>query len=159
MMRLGAHWQEKQDQFDKCNCISRSPAARTHRQIITEETLKFDPRQDPPGTLHNRIMGRVGQVVEQYKSSVPQSQRKDAEVKGNGITAQTGVGAAQVESATTNKYAVSELDRRVGEIYKQVQAYPDSGHDAVKQVDQEIASLDKLGTITPRRSSVCATAT
>ena len=149
MMKLGAHWQAKQDQFDKLQAHQAEALLHEQiRQITTEETLKFDPSHDPPGTLHNRIMQRVGQAVEQYKATVPQSQRKDAEVKGNGIAAQTGIGAAVVESHTTNTYATHELDNRVGAILKQVKTNPDSGHDAVKQVDAEIASLDKLGTIT-----------
>jgi hypothetical protein len=149
MLRLGSHWQEKQNQFDRMQLHQQEGLLHeTIKQIVTEETLRFDPLKDRPGTLHNRIMSRVNDAVIEFKSNAPQSQQKEAVVKGDGIAAQTSVGAATVESKTTNHAVTTELDRRVGEIYKQVQANPDSGHAAVKQVDAEIASLDKLGTIT-----------
>ena len=154
MMRLGAHWQQKQEQFDKLQ-LSKAEAILHERIrfIIHEETLKFDPGSERPGTLHNRIMGRINDAVNDFRVNAPQSQRKEADVKAGAIMSTSSIGVARVESDTTNHYAKNELDRRVGQIFNQVKANPDSGHDAVRQVDAEIASLDKLGTITPRRNA------
>jgi hypothetical protein len=149
MLRLGAHWQQKQEQFDKLQLSQQEALLRERiHQIYVEETLKFNPLKDRPGTLHNRIMGRINEATADLVRNAPQSQQKEAAAKAKGVLDQHSVGAATAESQMTNSAVKTELDRRVGEIFKQVKANPDSGHDAVKQVDAEIASLDKLGTLT-----------
>ena len=149
MMRLGAHWQEKQNQFDKLQLHQQEGLLHEKiKAIYTEELIRFDPGKERPGTLHNRIMNRVNEAVNEFKANAPFSQRQEATVKGDGLLSTHSVGAATVENKTTNQYVVTELDKRVGKILEQVHANPDSAHGAVSQVDQEIAALDKLGTIT-----------
>lgn len=149
---LAAHWQAKQDQFDKMQ-LSKATALLNERirMVIQEETLKFDATQDRPGTLHDRVQARVAPMIAEFKSngaSAPGLAR-EYNVVGSAAYDHSSILAGTTEKSTANQQITNRINLMVGQVYKGLEENPDSWRTAPAEIRDIIKQHSALGHITP----------
>ena len=154
MIRVAAHWQAKQDSFDKMQMLQNEAVYRAQiTQIIAEEQAKFNPGVDRPGTLHDRIMARIDQANQQFQAQAPASLAKDYQVRGTTVASQSSYSVASHENQLRNTYGKAQLDKISGQLNAQVQANPDSAFSAVNQMKQALNDLGPTSGLTEAQKS------
>lgn len=140
LMDLSLHWQKKEDAFQHFKM--KNAEAQLHQDIqviIAEESNRFDPSNDPPGTLHDRIAARVKPLVSQYIASAPTKELHDrAVVQGQTYNNGASTQGAMTENKITTGYFKTQLDKTAGAIAKQAESNPEVSEQLWAQMKSEV---------------------
>ena len=155
IMKVAAHWQAKQDSFDKMQMGQRVTELAHQIQLIhQEEILKFNPGVDRPGTLHDRIQERVAQAVEQFNAQAPPNLSREYRAHSGTYLSTSSMNGAHEENNSRNTYGKSQIDSVVATLKQQVEKNPDSADQAIAQARQAIRDYSATSGFTDAQKAI-----
>ena len=155
MMAIAAHWKAKQDAFEHMQMGQNVGMLKLQlQQIAYEEGLKFNPAVDPPGALHDRINARSQEAIAAFTANAPASLRKEYEVHGRTEGYDASVRGGHQESQARNSYGQTYLDKFSGTLQQSVASNPDSAHQAIALMQNEVKKTAAAGNISPGQQSI-----
>ena len=148
---LGLHWQKKEDAFNAFRQHNLQMQIQQQlQQIIQEERVKIDPLNDPPGTLHDRVVARASPVISSLITNAPTKELRDrATVIAGTMTNHVSTGAAMAESTDTQNFYRRYMDKISGTINQNAISNPDNHQQHLQELR---AWLDKT-TLPPEEKA------
>lgn len=158
MVSVAAHWKAKEDALLHMQMGQNVGMLKLQlQQIAYEEGQKFDPSQPGSvGKLHDAINARSQEAIQAFLANAPPSLRKEYQIHGQTEGYDASIRASHQESQTRNSFGQSYLDKFSATLQQSVANNPDSAHQAVALMQNEIRKTAAQGNLSPAQQATLA---